>query len=146
MTEGETMDRKATGRIMAASLAVVAFGCGSSTPTLSRAEFVRRANASCQQARTEFATLARNANRTHASASSGRAQFAKLLHDEENALRALHPPDNLKGTYDQFVAARSAEFDAMLRFAKGDRSALLDQEHTTHRAVALASRLGLPDC
>jgi len=86
---------------LGATLGLVASGCGGSKP-LSRAEFVKRANAVClreykAQVAVLKASLATGAHRLAAGVAGARLEA--LQRRELQALEALRPPDELQATF-----------------------------------------------
>lgn len=103
------MDRKVVGAAVAA-VALAAGGCGSGSSTLSRAEFVKRANAACTQAQTA-------ATRPGGASTRGIEAFANRvmtgLKVESDGFSRLNPPKEMQST---FVAYRQdlAQFEGLV--------------------------------
>ncbi len=140
------MVRKVVADVAVGGLVIVALGCGGGAKPLSRAEFVKQADTACHKAQTQFFASVKEAAAHHESQARGRAAVADALHGMIADLKALHPPTTLQDTYTKFVAARSAEFDAMISQSSGDRSAQARQVRETHIAAPLAGKLGLHSC
>ncbi len=139
------MARRTLSNAVVGGLVIAAVGCGGSKP-LTRAEFVKRADAVCQHASAKFAANLKKGSAHAESAAAFRAAFKQDLHDMVSGLEAIHAPKDLETTYAKFTAARSDEVDAMISRAAGASNVDARQEKATHAATALKGKLGLRIC
>jgi hypothetical protein len=140
------MARKAARAALTGGLVLAMVGCGSSKP-LTRAEFVKQADAICAKGRTELESVFAKFKEHKLSRAQARSEYFKLLHANVDKLGKLHPPKEMQATYVTFVKARRAEADAIAENSEGrNRAATLRQEHATHTAAPLAGKLGLEGC
>jgi hypothetical protein len=133
--------------------ALVLAGCGGGgRAPLSRADFVKRANASCLDYNARISALKAPADVSEVPAYIDRA--TRRLEDHRARLAGLEPPKAAKADYDRLLAvvdqtrAVAAELKAAAR--KGDAGAIAAASSRGRtldgRERALAKRLGLTQC
>ena len=105
--------------LVVAAMALVAGGCGSKGNRLSKAEFVKQANAIC-------AKYERRVQKRMAGIPAGdEAQLASsiekvlpVIREGNDELRSLKPPDGLQGHYDRWMKIADAEVAAASKLQK----------------------------
>jgi hypothetical protein len=112
-----------------AAVALVAGGCGSKGKRLSKAEFVKRANAIC--AKYEQRVQSRMAGITAGDEKQLASSIEKVLpviREGNDELRSLKPPEGLQGHYDRWMRIADAEVAAASKLhdalRKSDRKAI----------------------
>jgi hypothetical protein len=136
------MDRKVLGAVLA-MLALGATGCGGGTGTLSRADFVKQANAICKR---RTAQIAMTEARHRRSFRAGVTAALPLIVKSEEELRALKPPAELKGRYDELIAIERAQLQRIRQALAGHPSRGGDPGNELHRQASLRTELGLGGC
>jgi hypothetical protein len=110
-------------------VALVAGGCGSNGNRLSRAEFVKQANAICakyeQRVQKRMAGIPAG---DEAQLASSIEKVLPVIREGNDELRSLKPPDGLQGHYDRWMKIADAEVAAASKLQKalrkGDRQAI----------------------
>jgi len=144
------MDRKVVGAV-AAAVALVAGGCGSTAKPLSRAEFVARAEAACRQA-----TQVVNA-RTSRPTRGIEGFIERLvagLKVESDAFNKLTPPKDMQSTFTAYKQDLTQFSDLAKRFSAAAKARDRKQMETINRqATPMTTRraahiraLGLRAC
>jgi hypothetical protein len=117
-------------------------GCGGSG-SLSRADFVKQANAVCTKARTQ------------AQSNRGNDLFGKILayeHQTTSGIDGLKPPSELKGNVDQYVKGQNAfiayveQFQAAVKAKQSTKPLEKQGAKLQTQQAKLARGLGLTDC
>jgi hypothetical protein len=111
------------------ALALVAGGCGSKSKRLTKAEFVKRANAICatyeQRVQRRMAGIPPGDEKQLASSIE---KVLPVIRDGNDELRSLKPPEDLQGHYDRWMRIADAEVAAASKLQdalhKGDRQAI----------------------
>jgi hypothetical protein len=143
--EGDNMLRKMAAGVFVGMLVIAAFGCGS-TKTLTRAQFVKRADAVCRSFQTQVSALVKQLPGKAGTTAAAKAAFAKVVQGDARRLAAVHPPKELQSTYAKFTVARSVQLNAMVAQAKGDQTATARGARAAETAGPLVRQLGLERC
>ena len=150
-----------TARTLVAALAVLlcaaaALGCGAGgdVTSLSRSDFVARANEACSQAQRDFDEIQRTPASTPGAAERQVDALVGVSERVLDDLRSIEPPAELQERYARYLAAR----ERALGFLEDGRDAAADRNAQAYvrakRRVsaeqgtrsALARDVGLSDC
>ena len=115
--------------LVVAAGALVAGGCGSKDDRLTKAEFVKQANAICakyeQRVQKRMAGIPAG---DEAQLASSIEKVLPVIREGNDELRSLKPPDGLQGHYDRWMKIADAEVAAASKLQnalrKGDRQAI----------------------
>jgi hypothetical protein len=137
--------------VVLAALALAA-GCGGGGKQLTKAELVTQADAICRKYEAKINALG------EPTSLAGLKEFADkavpLFDSGLDELRALQPPENLEGTYREWLETGEKQREAAERIGdaadKGDEQGLQriirDLGTSEQRSNALAAQLGFKDC
>ena len=112
-----------------AALALIAGGCGNKDERLTKAEFVKQANAICakyeQRVQKRMAGIPAG---DEAQLASSIEKVLPVIREGNDELRSLKPPDGLQGHYDRWMKIADAEVAAASKLQNalrnGDRQAI----------------------
>jgi hypothetical protein len=136
------MDRKVVVLGVVASLWLAAAGCGASSP-LTRAQFVRKADAICARRSTLLAAAARkHPGDLVAIVKAVLPQMA----DAQRSLEALRPPHELERTFRELMVAERQQLGEAKQAAAGHMHTSGGVGEPLHRREALRRALGIDGC
>jgi len=135
-----------------AALALAGCGGGGAGDTLTKAEFVAQANVICKDYDARITALGEPSTIEDL---VGLAEKAKPLAEEAVAsLRALKPPAELQGSYDEYLATGGANIEFLAKLGEaassGDAAAIqkvgTEAQANADKAHGIAGKLGLTEC
>jgi hypothetical protein len=120
---------RAGSLLVAIAVALVSGGCGSKGGRLSKAEFVKQANAICakyeQRVQSRMAGIPAGDEKQLASSIQ---KVLPVIREGNDELRSLKPPEGLQGHYDRWMKIADAEVAAASKLhdalRKSDRKAI----------------------
>jgi hypothetical protein len=135
------MDRKVLGAVVAA-LALALASCGGSD-TLSRADFVKQANAICKRRTVMIAaTQQHHRNDVRGAIEEALPVFAKTI----DGLASLHAPAESKASISKIIAIERAQLGRIRAIAAGHRPSSAESLPVLHEQSNLKRQLGLESC
>jgi hypothetical protein len=135
------MDCKLLGAV-AAALVLVFAGCGSSKP-LSRADYVKQANAICARRRAMIAaTQKRHGHDFKGAIKEALPGYTKSV----DQLAGLKGPADVRAKMAQIVTIERAQISRVKAALDGRRASNTEDGRATQRGTALKQQLGLTAC
>ena len=106
------VQRPAFAMIVLAAAALTT-GCGDDTEPVSVEELISRGDGICAEGRKRFDQVQSQAPANAAAAADQTDELVGIAADELNELRSIRPPDELRESYDRYLAARGRALELL---------------------------------